>query len=199
VSAGARRGVTSGLVVLAGVLLVLATIAGYLRLAIVDSEQFANRATATLKDPSVRDLVAERVTDQVVLRSRSELLAARPLIIGATSGIVGGGAFATLFHRAALDVHRAVFDRDQNTISLTLVDVGTVASEALQSFRPKLAAQVEGASRISVLRERVGGTATDIARIGDRIRFLALLLGGLTLAVAVGALALSHDRRRTAS
>ncbi len=198
-SAGARRGVTSALVVLAGVLLVLATIAGYLRLAIVDSEQFANRATATLKDPSVRNLVAERVTDQVVLRSRSELLAARPLIIGATSGIVGGGAFATLFHRAALDVHRAVFDRDQNTISLTLVDVGTVAGEALQSFRPKLAAQVEGASRISLLRERVGGTATDIARIGDRIRFLALLLGGLTLAVAVGALALSHDRRRTAS
>ena len=198
-SAGVRRGLTSGLVVLAGVLLVLATIAGYLRLAIVDSDQFANRATATLKDPSVRDLVAERVTDQVVLRSRSELLAARPLIIGATSGIVGGGAFATLFHRAALDVHRAVFDHDQNTISLTLVDVGTVAGEALQSFRPKLAAQVERAGRISLLRERVGGTATDIARIGDKVRFLALLLAGLTLAVAGGALALSRDRRRTAS
>ena len=134
-----------------------------------------------------------------MLRSRSELLAARPLIIGATSGIVGGGAFATLFHRAALDVHRAVFDRDQNTISLTLVDVGTVAGEALQSFRPKLAAQVEGASRISLLRQRVGGTATDIARIGDKVRFLALLLAGLTLAVAGGALALSRDRRRTAS
>jgi hypothetical protein len=199
VSAGARRGVTSALVVLAGVLLVLATVAGYLRLAIVDSEQFANRATATLKDPSVRNLVAERVTDQVVLRSRSDLLAARPLIIGAASGIVGGGAFATLFHRAALDVHRAVFDRDQDTISLTLVDVGTVAGEALRSFRPKLAAQVEGASRISVLRERVGGTATDIARIGDEVRFLALLLGALTVAAAAGALALSRDRRRTAS
>ncbi len=198
-SAGARRRVSTGLVVVTGVLLVLATIAGYLRLAIVDADQFANRATATLKDPSIRNLVAARVTDQLVLRNRSELLAARPLIIGAASGIVGGGAFATLFHRAALDVHRAVFDHDQNTISLTLVDVGTVAGEALQSFRPKLAAQVEGAGRISVLRDRVSGTAGTVARVGDKVRVLALLLIGLTIAAAVSALAVAHDRRRAAS
>ena len=110
--AGTRRTVTGVLVVLTGVLLVLTAVVGYARLTLVDSEQFANRATATLEDPSVRGLVAERVTDDIVLRSRSELLAARPLIIGAVSGVVSGGAFTNLFHRAALDVHRAVFQRD---------------------------------------------------------------------------------------
>ena len=129
--------------VVTGVLLVLTALVGYARLALVDSDGFANRATATLKDPSVRTLVAERVTDDLVLSNRSELLAARPLIISAVSGIAGGDAFAGLFHRAALDVHRAVFDRDQDTITLTLVDVGTVAGAALQEIRPAVAEQLE--------------------------------------------------------
>ena len=149
---------------LAGLLLVLATIVGYLRLAIVDSDQFANRATATLKDPSVRNLVAERVTDQVVLAQ--PLRAARGAAAHHRRDV---GDRRRRRVRDAVpprraDVHRAVFDHDQDTISLTLVDVGTVAGEALQSFRPKLAAQVEGASRISLL----GASASAAPRRGHR-------------------------------
>ena len=81
------------LVVLASVLMVLALVAGYARRAIVDSDQFANRATAALRDGSVRTVIAERVTDEVVLKRQADLLAARPLIESAVSGIVGGGAF----------------------------------------------------------------------------------------------------------
>ncbi|MEA2178101.1 MAG: hypothetical protein QOG77_1398, partial [Solirubrobacteraceae bacterium] len=196
-SADARRTVSVVLVVLTGVLLTAAAIVGYARLALVDSDRFADRATATLRDSSVRTLIAEEITDRLVLSNRSELLAARPLIIGATSGIVGGGAFGALFHRAALDVHRSIFDRDQNTITLTLVDVGTVAGGALQQFRPKLAEQLERTGRIPVLRQKVSGVAGELARIGDRIRFLALVLGALTIAAAAAALVVSTDRRRT--
>ena len=103
------------LVVLAAVLMVLALVAGYARRTIVDSDQFANRATAALRDESVRTVIAERVTDEVVLQRQADLLAARPLIESAVSGIVGGGAFSGLFRTAVRDVHRAVFDRDENT------------------------------------------------------------------------------------
>ena len=191
--------VALALVVVTGVLLVLTALAGYGRFALIDSEGFANRATATLDDPSVRDLIAERVTDRLVLTNRSELLAARPLIISAVSGIVGGGAFGGLFHKAALDVHRAVFDRDQDTITLTLVDVGTVAGEALEEVRPRLAAQIEEAGRVDVLSERVSGVAGDLARLGHRVRVVAWVLLGLLAAAAGGALAASGDRRRTVS
>src|SRR4051794_3791282 len=94
----ARRVTATALVVLASVLLAAATLAGYARRALFDSDQFADRSTATLTDSSVRTLIADRVTDQVVLRKQADLLAARPIIASAISGIVGGGAFRSLFH-----------------------------------------------------------------------------------------------------
>jgi hypothetical protein len=48
-----------------------------------------------------------------------------------------------------------------------------------------------------VLKERVSGTAGDLARLGDRVRFLAWLLMGLTVVAAAAALAISAERRRT--
>src|SRR6188472_75749 len=107
-SPDARRLTASVLVVLTSLLLVAATVAGYARRAFVDSSQFADRATATLRDPSVRTLVGERVTDQVVLHNQADLLAARPVIASAIGSVIGGAAFRSLFRRAALDVHGAV-------------------------------------------------------------------------------------------
>ena len=91
--ASRRRIIVRVLVVLAAIFMALALVAGYARRTIVDSDQFANRATAALRDESVRTVIAERVTDEVVLKRQADLLAARPLIEAAVSGIVGGGAF----------------------------------------------------------------------------------------------------------
>src|SRR4051812_31995162 len=131
------------LVVLASLVLVLALVAGYARRNVINSDQFANRATAALRDSSVRGLVAERITDEVVLRRQADLLAARPIIESVTSSIVGGRAFTGLFRKAVRDVHRAVFDHDENTVTLTVQDVGTVVAAALQKLRPKLARQID--------------------------------------------------------
>ena len=195
----ARGRATTALVVLASLLLVATTIAGYARLAVFDSDGFADRATAALEADSVRTVVGERVTDRLVLPNEPDLLAARPLIVAAVSGIVGGGAFRSLFRRAARDAHRAVFTRDQDTVTLTLVDVGTVAGEAIEKVRSDIASKLEESSRIELVRRRIGGVTGDLARTADRVRVLALLLAALTLAAAGGALALAADRRRTAS
>jgi hypothetical protein len=193
-----RRVVAAVLVLLTSVLLVAATLAGYARRALFDSDQFADRASATLQDSSVRTLIGDEVTDRVVLRNQADLLAARPIIASAISGIVGGGAFRSLFHRAALDVHRAVFSRDQNTITLTLADVGTVAAAALTAVRPKLAAEVEDSGPIVVVKRKIGGATGDLARLGRDVRIVAYVLFALTLMAAAAALAVSPDRRATA-
>jgi hypothetical protein len=193
-----RRIVATVLVVLTSVLLTAATLAGYARRALFDADQFADRSTATLQDSSVRTLIGDEVTDRVVLRNQADLLAARPIIASAISGIVGGGAFRSLFHRAALDVHRAVFQRDENTITLTLADVGTVAGGALQTLRPKLAAQVQDSGRIVVVKRKIGGATGDLARLGRDVRVVAWVLAALTLLAALAALAVSPDRRATA-
>lgn len=194
----ARGRLATALVVAAAVLAVGATVAGYARHAVFNSGQFADRATASLHDSSVRSLVAERLTDGLVLKDEPDLLAARPLIISTVSALVGGKAFASLFHRGALDAHRAIFDHDQSTVSLTLLDVGTVAGAALTHFKPRVAATLERAGRISLLKRGIGNATGSLTTWADRIRVISWILSVLALLAVAGALVLSVDRRHTA-
>jgi hypothetical protein len=195
----ARRSLATALVVLTAVLLTAATVAGYARRAFFDSDQFADRAAATLSDPSVRTLVGERVTDDVVLSHQEDLLAARPIIASTISSVVGGGAFRSLFRRAALDAHRAVFDHDQDTVVLTVADVGTVAAAALRTLDPRIARQVSERGRVEVVDRDLGSASGKAVRIAHDVRVLAYVLAALTLAAAAAALVVSPDRRHTAS
>jgi hypothetical protein len=112
VSERGRNIATWVLVVLACVAIVLALLVGYVRRAAVDSDQFANRATVALKDDSVRSLIAERITDQLVLEKRADLTTARPLIQSVVSSAVGGRAFTGAFRAGVRDLHRTLFNRD---------------------------------------------------------------------------------------
>jgi hypothetical protein len=192
-----RRTVATALVVLASLLLLGAVLAGYARRAAFDSDRFANRATAALQDPAVRSVIGERVTDQLVLRNEADLLAARPIIASAVSGIVGSPAFRALFRRAVLDVHRAVFARDEDTVTLTLADIGTVAGAALEKLRPQLAADLERSGDVVVVKQQIGSATAEAARVADDVRVLAYVLFGLTLVAAIAALVITPDRRVT--
>ena len=187
------------LVVIASVLLVGATVTGYARLALFDSQQFANRASAALAEPAVRTAIGDRVTDEVVLRNDADLIAARPLIASAVSGIVGGGAFRSLFRRAVLDAHRAIFTGDRDTLTLTLADVSTVVAAALEKLNPQLADDLDAGERVVLLKRDLGSLTADVVRTGERLQVLAWVLAALTLAAAGAALVFSPDRRRTSS
>ena len=193
------RARTTALVTLASVLLLATTLTAYLRHAVFDADQFAARATATLRDPRARSVAAERVTDDLVLRGAPDLIAARPLIIGAVQGVTGGDAFGALFRRAVLDAHRAVFARDSDTIVLTLADAGIVAAAAVRHVRPDLAARLERAGRVGLVRERLPGAVAGVARWADRARWLTWVLGALTLLTAAAAVASARDRRAGAA
>jgi hypothetical protein len=192
-----RQVAVRALVVAASLVLVLALIAGYVRRAGVDSDQFANRATVALRDDSVRSLIADKVTDDVVLKHQSDLVAARPIIQSFASTIVGSRAFTNLFRAAVRDAHRAVFQRDRDTFTLTVADVGTVLAAVLERLRPTVAKKVESTSRVELIERDVGSVSGDLARLADKVRLLALFLLVLTLALVAGALTLSRDKRHT--
>jgi hypothetical protein len=192
-----RRLAARALVVLASLAILLALVAAYARQATVDSDQFANRATEALRDDSVSSLVAQKITDEVVLRNQADLLAARPLIESVAQEIVGGRAFLGLWRRGVRDVHRALFKRDQNTVTLTVTDVGTVLAAALQEVRPSLARDLRSTERVEVVKEDIGSLSATLANIAERVRILAILLILLSLAFVAGALYVSPDRRDT--
>jgi hypothetical protein len=194
-----KRAGATGLVVLASVLLAAAALTGYARLALFNSEQFADRASAALEQPAVREAIGERVTDEVVLRNDADLIAARPLIASAVSGLVGGGAFRSLFRRGVLDAHRAIFTGDRDTLTLTRADVGTVVAAALEKLDPELADELDAGERVVLLKRDIGRATGDAVRTGERLRVLAWVLAVLTLVAGAGAFLISRDRRRTAA
>jgi hypothetical protein len=192
-----RRLAAHALVLVASVAIVLALVAGYARRAGVDSDQFANRATAALRDDSVRSLIAERITDDVVLERQADLIAARPIIQSAASGIVGSAAFTKLFRSAIRDVHGALFNREQDTLTLTLADVGTVLAAALEGLRPGLARKLESTGRVELATRDLGTLSARLADLARRIRLLAPFLLLVSVLLVAAALAISPDRRRT--
>ena len=152
-----------------------ALVAGYARHAVVDSGQFANRATAGLEDDAVRALIATRVADEV-LRQEPDLIAVRPLIESVAAGVVGSGAFTGVFRSAVRDVHRALVERDEDTLTLTLRDIGVVLAGAVQAVRPELADELRRADDVSLLTSGTGPVSADLIRVAERIRIVAWLL-----------------------
>jgi hypothetical protein len=184
------------LVVLASLAVMLALVAAYARQAAVDSNQFANRATVALHDDSVRSLIAQKVTDELVLKNEADLIAARPIIESVASEIVGGRAFTSLFRKAVRDLHGALFKRDRNTVTLTLTDVGTVVAAALAQVRPALADQLQSTQRVELVTSNIGSLSARLADIAETVELLALFLVLLSLALVAGAIAVAPERRQ---
>jgi hypothetical protein len=197
VSSTARRWFERVLVALASLAVVLALVVGYVERAAVNSDQFANRAAAALREPSVRTLIARRITDEVVLKRESNLLAARPIIQSVVSQAVGGPAFNSLFRSGIRDVHRALFTDDHQTLTLTVADVGSVLAAGLDVVRPSLATEVRSIGRLELIQRHVGAVTARAARVADVVRVLAWILLGVALALIAASLAISRDRRRT--
>jgi hypothetical protein len=192
-----RRFAVGVLVLVACVAVVLALVVGYVQRAAINSDQFANRATVALDDGSVRSLIAQRVTDQLVLKQESDLIAARPLIQSIVSSVVGGGAFRTAFRSGVRDVHRAVFDRDEHTVTLTIGDVGTIVAAGLEVVQPSLAARVRTTGRVNLVERDISSAGATAGRAAHTVKVLAWLFLLVAIAAGAAALWLSRDRRRT--
>jgi len=192
----ARRIASILLMFLGAVCVIAAIIFAYARTTVLDSNQFADRATSTLDEAAVRDLVASKITDQVVLRANRNLVAVRPLIQSAAGVIVGSRPFQSLFHRAAQDLHRTVFTRDQNTATLTLADVGVLLTAALKQLDPKIAKQIPGSLDVRIDTGETGKDSLQLSDLDQGIAGLAWMFGIAAFVLFAGAIFLERDRQR---
>jgi hypothetical protein len=195
----ARARLSAVLGAIAGLALVLALVAGYVHDVAASPDQFADRATSALTAPPVRSLVAQRVTDDLVIRHAGELLAARPLIQSAVAAAIGGRAFSDLFRTGVRDLHRAAVSGDQNTVTLTVADAGTLAASGLDLVRPSLAKKLRVEDRVQLFRDHVAQAGAVLVRVAARARLTTILLGVIALLASVGSVLLARDRRRAFS
>ena len=191
-----RRVSGRALLVIASVALLVGGVTLYLRAAILDSREFADRATSTLESDDVRQIVSERLVEQAIEQGSAELIQARPLLEAAVAGALDTGAFQAVFERAAQNVHTLLFERERGSIVLDLADAGIVIVNALRAIAPKLAKEVprdvEGAL-IDLSDRRFAAGMLDTAA---QVRFLGIVLPLLALALFAASVAVSVDRRR---
>ena len=179
------------------VLAVAAFVVGYGARAVFNPDQFADRAAAALADEAVANQVGVRVADGLI-GLQPNLIAAKPLLESATETVVRGSAFGGVFRAGVADLHRGFFERDQNTVVLTVVDVGATLKGALQALDPKLANRIPDAGGALLLEEDVPGWVGSALQAADVAEWLPWLLGGLALALIGGTMSMSGDRRSTA-
>jgi hypothetical protein len=193
--ARARRIGSTVLGILAAASLLIWILFGYATNVLFNADQFANHVTTALDKPAVRDEVARRVTDEL-LKSQPDLVSIRPVIEGAASEVVDNNTFQALLRSAVRDVHRAVFDRDQNTVLLTVSDIGAVLRGVIARFAPKDAKKLPSAEEVAVLSSHPPPWVLDLARTADGVREFTVSM--LVVFIVTGALGLllSLDRRR---
>ena len=189
-----RRRTATLLVALAAICACSAVVLAYARNTLLDSEQFASRSAAALDDPAVRDFLGSQIADEAIGR-RPDLIAVRPVIESGASSIVGGSAFRGLYRAAVRDAHRAVIERDQNSVVLTLADVGTLLRSAVATSDAAVSQRIEGAADVHVIDGRLSEPIADAARRIDELRAVATLLALFAALFALAGWLLVRDLR----
>jgi hypothetical protein len=162
----------------------------YLTRGLFDADVFASRAASSLSDPRVSAFVAAEISDAAI-RQRPDLIAARPLLVGASEGLVSSEACRALARSAARSVHRGLLSEGGRDVLLSIPDVGILLQSALASANPQLAAKVP--KRVSELgvsleKTRAGQMAVAAAQAGRRLRRVSwslLVLGFLLLLAGI--------------
>ncbi len=188
----ARRIAAPALAILATLLLLGALVAGYGARALLNADQFADRAAAALDEESVADEIGKRAADQLIAAD-PDLISVRPVLEEVVSGAVGSGAFRDLFRAAVADVHRAMFNQDQDTVAFTIADIGTLARGALQAIDPKLAKKIPPNAAVAMMQSDPPQFVVE----ATRLRALPWILLAAAVLLIGAAIWLAPDNRRT--
>ena len=182
--------------VLGIVALVLGVLLAYASRVLFNSEAFADRVAASLGDPRVAGLVADRVTDGLIAQER-DLTAFAPLISATTRSLVASEPFRGIVRRAARTGHETMMSGRGQRVLLNLADVGVILRSAL-STHPELAKKIppQVSALVGDSDEAPGGAiALDLMRVARRSRLSALALIIFGLGMGVLGVMLSPARR----
>jgi hypothetical protein len=179
-------------------LAVLALAAGailvYMRVELLGERHFADRVVEAVHDPRVRGAIAERAVEAAI-QIEPDLLSARPLLEGAVRAAIDTPAFERLIRLAAINAHRVLFDEDAPTIAVDIGDAAQLIVPAVRSVDPELADQLPRRLQAPLATLHRRDFAAETIQLGDRIRFLAVLLPLVGVALLGAAVWLAPDPR----
>ncbi len=183
--------------VLASGSLLLAVLAHYATA--IDSARFAGRAASVVRTGAVESLIVSRVARELtaVGGSQSSEGTVSSLVDEAIRAALAGGQVTAQVRGAAASLQRQLLSGQAGSLALTLPEIGPSIAASLRSRSAELAAEAESLGSITVVDVRVPPSAaqafTGLAYLGRDATLLIIL----TAALALLALLVSPERRRT--
>ena len=193
-----RKVGSAGLLVLAGILLLIGVLAGWAGNTVYDSNTFSGRATAILDSPAVRQEVARTLTVQLAHSGNQQAINFRPALQLAIESAIDTDTFRSIFRSAVRRIHAAVLSGQGGGSGLDLQDSATVLTSTLQLGN---ASAGNSSSSQSGLGGSLNGITNRLGQWGvwqldNTISWIAIgtIVGALV--AALGAVALARDRNR---
>ena len=162
------------------------------------SQGFADVTTDMLKEPAVREAVAEQIADELEQQSTTAQFAvtARPVVEAVVADLVATDAFQGVFHAGVRELHSAVVEGRRSRLLVNVDDVGEIVKKRLALVNPELAESLPDAA-IDVAVGVSQSTPIDTTmRMSSLAGWLALPLAVVSVTCLTLAVRRATDRRR---
>ena len=168
----------------------------YIRDAVLDSDEAAERAVDALSRPEVREVISRTVVDQIVVAA-PDTLAARPLLEQAVPVVLGTPAFTAVFETAIRDLHRTMFLGDTDTLTVRLTDMVLLAKAQVTALNPDWGARIPDDLTDTLIDVQSNPIVLNAVQVGNDLRVLAFVMPLAALIAFAAAVFLSTTRGRT--
>lgn len=193
-------GRSARVLLVAGVLLLnLSMVALWSWRTFASSQGFADATTDMLKEPAVREAVAEQIVDELEQQTTTAQIAvtARPVVEAVVADLVATDAFQGVFHAGVRELHSAIVEGRRSRLLVQVDDAAQIVKDGLAAVNPQLAESIPDAALV------VAVGVSQSTPIDTTMR-LSSLAGWLALPLAVGsatcftlAVRRAADRRRS--
>ncbi len=190
-----RGRASTALAVVACISLFVGIVASWAQSTLFDSNEFANRAVASLNSASVRQALAERITDALSGQAIGSLTSFRPALLAIVEELETTEAFRGIFHDAVEQTHHAVFERHAARALLELGDLLTILSTTTAQTNSDLANRLPSQASSLLIDATPMVNRLKLWRVASGDRWVDDLAWGIAAAAAVGALILEARRR----
>lgn len=186
------RGFLAGLLALMGLVLVpLADLGVWTQRELIPTESFTDLATDVLREPDVREALADRLTNEIIKEQPALLLVEGPLQTGVVE-VIGTPQFEQVFRASVGDMHAQV-RRGDDQLQLNLDAILPVVRDQVATISGTLAKQIptSGIPPITVVKREDAPELWAGVQTGRRASWAFPIL---TLVLLAGAVIVAERR-----
>jgi hypothetical protein len=169
---------------------------GFIRVNVYETPGFADNAVQAFRDDAVKQLIGERLTQQMIIRLPSTLQASEPVLNVLVLEAVQTPQFARIFRSAAIDANRVFFGKNTDDPELDLSDAGPLIQAVVETVDPQLADALPATIEGLLIEVSTKPQVDQLVRIAEDAREFTFLWPSLAIALFAIAILVAPNRRR---